>query len=275
MALISLFQTRSFHSRLAKIREKMFRNEEAGLSLEGFLDALGAGQDDPATESGPGTPSRLLTPVRGSSAAASAHTLGLKDSDARIKSDLAEYRSLMVNRGDFEEVAVLGRGHFATVSLVREKVSVHSASSSPTKTRGGGGKVYAMKKMSKGGVPATRARLERTVMSRAKSDWLVKLRFAFQDSRFLYLVMEYCPGGDLRTLLDRHDGKLSEDMARFYLAEMTLAIHTVHLMGYVHRDIKPENVLLDRFGHIKLADFGSAELVTSISKTSLRSDFNA
>ncbi len=58
-------------------------------------------------------------------------------------------------------------------------------------------------------------------------------------------------------------------MTRFYMAEMTLAIHTLHLMGYVHRDIKPENVLLDRFGHIKLADFGSAQLITSKSENSL------
>lgn len=75
--------------------------------------------------------------------------------------------------------------------------------------------------------------------------------------------MEFHPGGDLLSLLGRRDGTLTEDEARFYLAEMVLALHTLHSMGYVHRDIKPENVLLDRLGHIKLADFGSAAKLDS------------
>jgi serine/threonine protein kinase len=60
--------------------------------------------------------------------------------------------------------------------------------------------------------------------------------------------MEFHPGGDLLSLLIRRDGTLAEDEARFYLAEMVLALHSMHSMGYVHRDIKPENVLLDRLG---------------------------
>lgn len=61
------------------------------------------------------------------------------------------------------------------------------------------------------------------------------------------------------SLLNRIDGQvLSEEDARFYLAEMVLALNTLHSMGYVHRDVKPENILLDRLGHIKLADFGSS-----------------
>lgn len=77
--------------------------------------------------------------------------------------------------------------------------------------------------------------------------------------------MEFHPGGDLLSLLNRRDGALSEDEARFYLAEMVMALHTLHTMGYVHRDVKPENVLLDRLGHIKLADFGSAAKLDSTS----------
>lgn len=65
------------------------------------------------------------------------------------------------------------------------------------------------------------------------------------------------------SLLGRRDGTLTEDEARFYLAEMILALHNLHSMGYVHRDIKPENVLLDRLGHIKLADFGSSAKLDS------------
>lgn len=69
--------------------------------------------------------------------------------------------------------------------------------------------------------------------------------------------MEYLPGGDLLSLMIRN-GAFEEKLAKFYLAELTLALNALHQLGYVHRDIKPENILLDRFGHLKLADFGSA-----------------
>uniref|UniRef100_A0A8C9LAC5 Serine/threonine-protein kinase MRCK beta n=1 Tax=Pavo cristatus TaxID=9049 RepID=A0A8C9LAC5_PAVCR len=74
---------------------------------------------------------------------------------------------------------------------------------------------------------------------------------------FQYLVMDYYVGGDLLTLLSKFEDKLPEDMARFYIGEMVLAIHSIHELHYVHRDIKPDNVLLDMNGHIRLADFGS------------------
>lgn len=69
--------------------------------------------------------------------------------------------------------------------------------------------------------------------------------------------MDYYSGGDLLTLLSKFEDRLSEDMAKFYIAEMVLAIESIHKLGYVHRDIKPDNVLLDTAGHIRLADFGS------------------
>lgn len=69
--------------------------------------------------------------------------------------------------------------------------------------------------------------------------------------------MDYYCGGDLLTLLSKFEERLPEDMAKFYIAEMVLAIHSLHMLRYVHRDIKPDNVLLDKNGHIVLADFGS------------------
>ena len=76
-----------------------------------------------------------------------------------------------------------------------------------------------------------------------------------KDDDFLYLVMEYLPGGDLMTLLMAKD-ILNEDEARFYAAELVLAIESVHKLKCIHRDLKPDNVLIGKDGHIKLSDFG-------------------
>lgn len=83
------------------------------------------------------------------------------------------------------------------------------------------------------------------------------IKYCFQDESNLYLVMDYYCGGDLLTLLSKFEDRLPEDMAKFYIAEMVLAIDSIHNLRYVHRDIKPDNVLLDANGHIRLADFGS------------------
>ena len=76
---------------------------------------------------------------------------------------------------------------------------------------------------------------ERDIMARASNDWLTQLQYAFQDRHNLYLVMEFHPGGDMLSLLSRFDDVFEESMARFYLAEMVAAIHSLHTMGYVHR----------------------------------------
>jgi serine/threonine kinase 38 len=67
--------------------------------------------------------------------------------------------------------------------------------------------------------------------------------------------MEFLPGGDLMTLLMTKD-ILTEDEARFYAAELVLAIESVHKLKCIHRDLKPDNVLIRKNGHIKLSDFG-------------------
>ncbi|XP_038229975.1 citron Rho-interacting kinase isoform X3 [Dermochelys coriacea] len=164
---------------------------------------------------------------------------------------VAELRELLPSVKDFEVKSLVGSGHFAEVQVVREKVT---------------GDVYAMKVMSKESLLAREHvsffEEERSILSRSSGTWIPQLHYAFQDKKNLYLVMEYQPGGDLLSLLNRYEDQLDESMVQFYLAELVLAIHSVHQMGYVHRDIKPENVLIDRLGHIKLVDFGSAAKMT-------------
>uniref|UniRef100_A0A8C3XWA0 Citron Rho-interacting kinase n=1 Tax=Chelydra serpentina TaxID=8475 RepID=A0A8C3XWA0_CHESE len=165
---------------------------------------------------------------------------------------VAELRELLPSVKDFEVKSLVGSGHFAEVQVVREKVT---------------GDVYAMKMMSKESLLAREHvsffEEERSILSRSSGTWIPQLYYAFQDKKNLYLVMEYQPGGDLLSLLNRYEDQLDESMVQFYLAELVLAIHSVHQMGYVHRDIKPENVLIDRLGHIKLVDFGSAAKMTA------------
>lgn len=92
----------------------------------------------------------------------------------------------------------------------------------------------------------------------ARSDdhrWIVQLQYSFQDDEYLYLVMEYLPGGDMMTWLINKE-VFTEEEARFYIAQLVLAVDSIHRIEFVHRDLKPDNILLDRHGHIKLSDFG-------------------
>ncbi|XP_072356338.1 serine/threonine-protein kinase MRCK alpha-like isoform X9 [Scyliorhinus torazame] len=155
-------------------------------------------------------------------------------------------KQMRLHKEDFEILKVIGRGAFGEVAVVKLK-NVE--------------RVFAMKILNKWEM-LKRAetacfREERDVLVNGDSQWITTLHYAFQDENFLYLVMDYYVGGDLLTLLSKFEDRLPEDMAKFYLAEMVLAIDSVHQLHYVHRDIKPDNILLDVNGHIRLADFGS------------------
>uniref|UniRef100_A0A3P8Y097 Serine/threonine-protein kinase MRCK alpha n=1 Tax=Esox lucius TaxID=8010 RepID=A0A3P8Y097_ESOLU len=158
----------------------------------------------------------------------------------------SKVKQMRLHKEDFEILKVIGRGAFGEVAVVKVKNAE---------------KVFAMKILNKWEM-LKRAetacfREERDVLVNGDSQWITTLHYAFQDDNNLYLVMDYYVGGDLLTLLSKFEDRLPEDMARFYLAEMVLAIDSVHQLHYVHRDIKPDNILMDMNGHIRLADFGS------------------
>ena len=103
-----------------------------------------------------------------------------------------------------------------------------------------------------------RTRTERKVLSVVNHPFIMKLHYAFQSHDKLYLVLDYCPGGELFFHLSRFR-RFPERVARFYAAELLLAIGHLHKRGIIYRDLKPENVLLDADGHVKLGDFGLAK----------------
>ena len=183
---------------------------------------------------------------------------------------------------------VIGRGAFGEVRLCRRAIRDGGDGA----TASGEDELFAVKILRKKEMRAkdqiAHVRAERDLMRSAAGDneWVVKLHFSFDDDEFLYLVMQvhlldaphrgaartqlrtsrrvrpsdaYCaqflPGGDLMTLLQRED-VIPTDQSRFYVAEMVLALGSIHAMGYTHRDVKPDNWLLGRDGHLALTDFG-------------------
>uniref|UniRef100_A0A8C1T831 Rho-associated protein kinase 2 n=1 Tax=Cyprinus carpio TaxID=7962 RepID=A0A8C1T831_CYPCA len=162
----------------------------------------------------------------------------------RYEKVMGQIRELQMKPDDFDRVKVIGRGAFGEVQLVRHKASQ---------------KVYAMKVLSKFEMIKRSDSAffweERDIMAFADSPWVVQLCCAFQDDRSLYMVMEYMPGGDLVNLTSTYD--VPEKWAKFYTAEVVLALDAIHSMGFIHRDVKPDNMLLDCYGHLKLADFGT------------------
>lgn len=144
----------------------------------------------------------------------------------------------------FEKIQIIGRGSFGEVWLVKDKTDQH---------------VYAMKVLKKR-ILIQRNQILNTIVEKDfytqyDNPWSAKLYYSFQDQNHLYLIMEFLPGGDLMNLLI-HRNILTETETKFLIAEAALAIHHVHLQGFIHRDIKPDNLLLTKDGHVRLIDFG-------------------
>lgn len=155
-------------------------------------------------------------------------------------------RRLKPKHKDFEMITQVGQGGYGQVFLAKKK---------DTK------EICALKILNKSLLiklnETKHVLTERDILTNTRSDWLVKLLYAFQDSEKVFLAMEFVPGGDFRTLLN-NTGYLIPPHARFYITEMLCGVNALHELGYIHRDLKPENFLIDSKGHIKLTDFGLA-----------------
>ncbi len=124
---------------------------------------------------------------------------------------------------DYKTVKIIGKGAFGEVKLVQKKND---------------GRIYAMKSLVKSEMfkrdQLAHVRAERDILAESDSPWVVKLYTTFQDANFLYMLMEFLPGGDLMTMLIKYE-IFSEDITRFYIAEIVLAIEAVHKLGFIHR----------------------------------------
>ena len=152
---------------------------------------------------------------------------------------------------NFEIIKLIGKGGFGEVNICRYKEN---------------GKIYAMKKIIfeklkyKNGL--LHVETEKDIMSLNDDNiWITQLRYSFIDNKYLYLIMDYCPGGDLMNYLIQRD-LLQESEARFYIAEIILCVHSLHKMNCIHRDLKPDNILIGEDGHLKLSDFGLSFIST-------------
>ncbi|XP_041968723.1 serine/threonine-protein kinase Warts [Aricia agestis] len=160
------------------------------------------------------------------------------------ESNYIRLKRAKMDKSMFTKIKPIGVGAFGEVTLVKKIDTSH---------------LYAMKTLRKVDVlkrnQVAHVKAERDILAEADNEWVVKLYYSFQDKDNLYFVMDYIPGGDLMSLLIKLE-IFEENLARFYIAELTCAVESVHKMGFIHRDIKPDNILIDRDGHIKLTDFG-------------------
>lgn len=169
-----------------------------------------------------------------------------KGNDARWKA----IREIISRDGD------LGLGHF----VLQKKLGCGDIGTVYLAELIGTSCSFAMKIMNKGALESRkkmpRAQTERDILGRLDHPFLPTLYTHFETEQHSCLVMEYCSGGDLHALRQRRPSKcFSEQAARFYAAEILLALEYLHMLGIVYRDLKPENVLVREDGHIMLSDF--------------------
>lgn len=162
-----------------------------------------------------------------------------------ISPDEEEFVEDKLTMDDFDLLKVLGKGSYGKVVQARHKRNC---------------RIYAIKIIKKDGlqkVEIDNTKSECLVLRKLQHPYVVGLKASFQTRDKLYLLMDYIPGGDMYTFLKGRG--VNEHLARFFIAELVLALEYVHDNGIVFRDLKTENILLDTDGNIRLTDFGLAK----------------
>lgn len=161
--------------------------------------------------------------------------------------DSSDINSTRLDKDQFIFLKQLGTGQYSKVYLVKKIES---------------GELFAMKVLCKKYIDHKRQKFytisEKNILMKLNSPFIVKLKYSFQDLRNLYIVMEFVEGGELIQHIKKQGG-FSEEIIKFYIAELILAVEYLHRNGIIYRDLKPENVLIGEDGHIKLTDFGNSK----------------
>ncbi|KAI6200386.1 CGMP-dependent protein kinase [Aphelenchoides besseyi] len=167
---------------------------------------------------------------------------------------MGEFAGLQLRQ--LKRIATLGVGGFGRVELVC--------------INGDKSRTFALKALKKKHIVDTRQQehifAERNIMMETKSDWIVRLYTTFRDSKYVYMLLEACLGGELWTTL-RDRGHFDDYTARFYVACVLEGLEYLHHKNVVYRDLKPENCLLTVHGYLKLVDFGFAKKLASGRKS--------
>lgn len=166
------------------------------------------------------------------------------------------HSSKLLRKEDFDLIKTLGTGTFARVWLA--KIA--------NRKERDGNKVFALKILRKTDVirlkQVEHVRNERNVLAAvAGHPFITTMVASFQDSDTLYMLLDYCPGGEVFSYL-RRARRFNEPTSQFYAAEIVLILEFLHEKeGVAYRDLKPENILIDADGHLKLVDFGFAKKI--------------
>jgi serine/threonine protein kinase len=188
-------------------------------------------------------------PMNVISAPAAETDLPAAESMASRRSVLSAGGKGKLNLTDFELKLTLGTGTFGRVMLARHPSTNSFVAIKILKKE----KIVRLKQVE-------HVTYEKKLLEKINSPFIVNYLDSFKDCRNIYIIMEYVKGGELFSFL-RKSGRFTDEMARFYAAEVVLAFEYLHNQDIIYRDLKPENILLDSSGHIKIADFGFAKVV--------------
>ena len=166
--------------------------------------------------------------------------------ESQVKKTNKIIASTKVELNDFEIIKTIGRGSVGKILLVRYRST---------------GDLYSIKSMRKDQLLSEslidNILDEKNILSEGQCEFILQLSFFFQSPERIYFVTPFMKGGDLYHKL-KIDGYLSEDLVRFYTAQIAIALQHLHEFGIAYRDLKPENILIDEDGYIKLCDFGAS-----------------